>query len=148
MGFSRPRWGAGAVAGGLVVAGYAQTGLLPFTVAACGFGVAILAAALVAPLPGELLVLAVVGATGTAFMAIGNTTLQLTSDPRFRGRVMALWSVTFMGSTPVGGPIVGVIADHLGPRYALGLGALSPTERHARQPQELDWPTYQQAHES
>lgn len=124
---------------------------------------AILAAALVASLPGELLVLAAVGATGTAFMAIGNTTLQLISDPRFRRRVMALWSVTFMGSTPVGGPIVGVIADHVGPRYALGLRALaclsaavigtvaltrtSPTERHARQPRELDWPTYQQAHE-
>ena len=39
-------------------------------------------------------------------MATGNTTLQLTADPQFRGRVMALWSVTFTGSTPVGGPII------------------------------------------
>lgn len=43
----------------------------------------------------------------TAFMVTGNTTLQLTADPQFRGRVMALWSVTFTGSTPIGGPIVG-----------------------------------------
>jgi MFS family permease len=52
-------------------------------------------------------------------------TLQLTADPPFRGRVMALWSVTFTGSTPIGGPIVGVTADSLGPRYGLGLGALA-----------------------
>lgn len=55
-------------------------------------------------------------------MATGNSTLQLTSDPRFRGQVMALWSVTFTGSTPVGGPVVGVVADSLGPRYGLGKG--------------------------
>jgi MFS family permease len=77
---------------------------------------------------------------------------------------MALWSVTFTGSTPIGGPIAGVVADGLGPRYALGIGALAclaatmlgaltlnrmpPAERHARRPHELDRPTYQQAHES
>jgi len=44
-------------------------------------------------------------------MATGNTTLQLTADPQFRGRVMALWSVTFTGRTPIGGPIAGVVAD-------------------------------------
>ena len=91
--------------------------LLPFTVAAAGFGVAILTAALVPSLPGELAALAIVGFFSTAFMATSNTTLQLTADPRFRGRVMALWSVTFTGSTPIGGPVVGVVADDLGPRY-------------------------------
>ena len=44
------------------------------------------------------------------------------ADPSFRGRVTALWSVTFLGSTPVGGPIVGAVAQHLGPRAGLGLG--------------------------
>ncbi len=59
-------------------------------------------------------------------MATGNTTLQLTADPEFRGRVMALWSVTFTGSTPVGGPIVGVVADDLAPRYGLGPSPVCP----------------------
>ena len=36
---------------------------------------------------------------------------------------MALWTVAFIGSTPVGGPIVGFVAQHAGPRWALGLGA-------------------------
>jgi len=163
-GFLTAAMGIGAVVGGLVVASLARTGLLPFTIAGAGFGTAILAAALVPSLPGELAALAVVGFFSTAFMATGNTTLQLTADPQFRGRVMALWSVTFTGSTPIGGPIVGVAADDLGPRYGLGLGALacfaaailgvlalsrmSPGERHARRPRELDWPAYQQAHES
>jgi len=156
--------GVGAVVGGLAVAGLARTGLLPFTAAAAGFGIAILAAALVPSLVGELAVLAVVGFFSTAFMATGNTTLQLTADPRFRGRVMALWSVTFSGSTPIGGPIVGVVADGFGPRYGLGLGAVAcvaasvigavavghmpAADRHARRPRELDWPAYQQAHEA
>jgi MFS family permease len=74
-------------------------------------------------LPGELAALVLTGAFSTGFMATGNTTLQLTADPRFRGRVMALWSVTFTGTTPVGGPLVGVVADDHGPRYGLGLGA-------------------------
>jgi MFS family permease len=163
-GFLTAAMGIGAVAGGLIVAGLARTGLLPCTVAATGFGIAILAAALVPTLPGELAAMAVVGLFSTAFMATGNTTLQLTADPQFRGRVMALWSVTFSGSTPIGGPVVGVVADGLGPRYGLGLGAaaslaativgtlavgrMPPAERHARRPRELDWHTYQQANEN
>jgi len=42
-----------------------------------------------------------------------------------RGRVMALWTVAFMGSTPIGGPIIGWIGEHVGPRWALGTGGLA-----------------------
>ena len=162
-GFMTAAMGAGAVAGGLVVASLTRTGLPLFTVAAVGFGVAILATALVPALPGELAALGVVGFFSTTFMATGNTTLQLTADPQFRGRVMALWSVTFSGSTPIGGPVVGAVADGLGPRYGLGLGAVAclaaavigalavrrmpPAERHASRPRELDWTSYPQPHE-
>jgi MFS family permease len=124
-GFLTAAMGAGAVAGGLFVAGLPTAGLGRLTLAAAGFGAAILAAALVPSLPAELVALACVGAGSTAFIATGNATLQLTSDPRFRGRVMALWSVTFLGSTPLGGPLIGLVAQYLGPRYALGVGALA-----------------------
>jgi len=163
-GYMTASMGIGAVGGGLVVAGLGRTGLLPFTVAAGGFAAAILGAALAPSLPAELAALAVVGFFSTGFMATGNSTLQLTADPQYLGRVMALWSVTFSGSTPIGGPIVGVIGDDLGPRYALGVGALAcvaagalglvalvrvpPADRYAQRPGELDWRTYQQAHES
>ncbi|WP_344022166.1 MFS transporter [Streptomyces luteireticuli] len=115
----------GAVAGGLAVTLRGRAGVLPLTCAAAGFGLAILAASLVPTLTAELVALPFVGAAGTFFLATVSTTLQMTSQPRFRGRVMALWSVMFMGSTPVGGPVVGAVADVLGARVALGLGALA-----------------------
>ncbi|MBH1937316.1 MFS transporter [Streptomyces sp. AV19] len=115
----------GAVAGGVAVTARGRAGVLPLTVAAGGFGVTILAASLVPTLGTELVALPFVGAAGTLFLATVNTTLQMTSQPRFRGRVMALWSVMFLGSTPVGGPVVGVVTDVLGARAALALGAVA-----------------------
>jgi hypothetical protein len=38
---------------------------------------------------------------------------------------MALWSVAFLGSTPIGGPVAGAVAEYAGPRWGLGLGALA-----------------------
>lgn len=115
--------GAGAVVGGVATAAYNRGGLVPYTVAACAFGVATLAAALLRPLGAVVAALALAGACGTAFLATGNVTLQLASDPSYRGRVMALWSITFLGSTPIGGPVVGVVSEVAGPRAALGVGA-------------------------
>ena len=125
FGFLTSAMGLGAVAGGLYVASRATTGLLPLTVAAVAFGAAIIAASLAPSLAVELAVLPIVGMGSTAFLATGNSTLQLTSDPRFRGRVMALWTVTFLGSTPIGGPIIGVVAEYLGARVALAIGSLA-----------------------
>lgn len=115
--------GAGAIAGGLLVAAYQRTGVAPLTAIAAAFGVAVAGAAAASSIAVEVVVLALAGAAGTAFLATGNSSLQLESDPRFRGRVMALWSVTFLGSTPVGGPIVGVVSERWGPRTGLALGA-------------------------
>jgi MFS family permease len=115
--------GAGAIVGGLVVAGHGRTGLRPLTAAAAVFGAAILAIALSPSLPVAVLALAATGAASITFLATGNTTLQLASEPRFRGRVMALWTVAFLGSTPIGAPIVGAISEHLGPRGGLAAGA-------------------------
>lgn len=117
--------GLGAVAGGLLVAAVGVTGLAPLTTAAAGFGVAILLAALVPTLPAALVAFGLVGAASTAFMATCNSTLQLTTEDRFRGRVMALWAILFQGSTPIGGPILGGVCELASPRYALALGALS-----------------------
>jgi MFS family permease len=56
---------------------------------------------------------------------LGNATLQLTSSAEMRGRVMALWTVAFLGSTPIGGPVIGAIGEHVGPRWALALGGFA-----------------------
>lgn len=66
--------------------------------------------------------LAPTGAAAIAFMAMSNSTLQLTSSPHMRGRVMALYALVFLGSTPLGGPLVGWLSEVSSPRWALALG--------------------------
>ncbi|MEO9175271.1 MAG: MFS transporter, partial [Gaiellales bacterium] len=117
--------GIGAVAGGLVTAAIGRTGMRPMVMSAFGFGVVICFAALAPTLPIELAALATVGFASVTFLAMGNSTLQLQTDPQMRGRVMALWSVAFLGSTPIGGPLIGWITAIAGARVGLGVGALS-----------------------
>lgn len=124
-GFMTAAMGAGAVIGGLYAAGNGRTGLRPLVMSATVFG-GVLALAAVAPnLPTELLAIALVGAASVTFLSKSNSTLQLTAAPQMRGRVIALWAVAFLGSTPIGGPIAGAVAQHLGPRWGLVLGALA-----------------------
>ena len=63
------------------------------------------------------------GLAATTMMITCNSLLQLTSSAEYRGRVMSLYMLVFMGSTPIGAPIIGWIGETLGPRWALGLGA-------------------------
>jgi MFS family permease len=62
-----------------------------------------------------------------AFIATANSTVQLHSDPALRGRVMALFVLVFLGSTPVGGPVVGWLSDphQFGPRAGLVVAGAS-----------------------
>ena len=115
--------GVGAVVGGLATAGRSgapsDAGLVR---AAAMFGAVILLAAVAPFLWLEVLVLVLVGAASINVLATGNTTLQLRAAPEMRGRVMALWAVAFLGTTPVGGPIIGFIGEHAGPRVGLAVG--------------------------
>ena len=65
------------------------------------------------------------GAASMAFLATMNSTLQLTASDDMRGRVMALYFVLFLGSTPIGAPIVGWVAETFDPRAALALGGIA-----------------------
>ncbi len=125
FGFMTAAMGVGAVAGGLYVAGRGKIGLRTLVIAASGFAVAMALATVAPDLAFEMIALAFVGAGSIAFMATGNSTLQLTAAPEMRGRVMSLWFVAFQGSTPIGGPVVGATMSALGPRAGLGLGALT-----------------------
>jgi MFS family permease len=120
-GFMTAAMGAGAVVGGLIVAGAGRTGVRAIVLAAAAFGVTILLAAAAPNLTFELAALTLVGACSVTFIAIGNTTLQLATRPDMRGRVMSLWAVAFLGTTPLGGPIAGFVAQTLGGRAGLVL---------------------------
>ncbi len=124
FGFMTAALGIGAVIGGLFVAARGTTGLRPLVLSALGFGTALAFATIAPNLPLELLALGVAGAGSIAFMSMGNSTLQLNAAPDMRGRVMSLWFVAFQGSTPIGGPLVGVAMTAIGPRAGLGIGAL------------------------
>ena len=88
-----------------------------------GFGLAEIAVAVAPVLPVQIVALALLGAVSVTFSASANSTLQLSVDPALRGRVMALYSVVFLGSTPIGSPFVGWLAEVAGPRSGLIVGA-------------------------
>jgi len=117
--------GVGAIAGGIYTASQAVTRETQLVWSAILFGISMLIAALMPSLISALVVLVIVGALSVLFIALGNTTLQLTSRPDMRGRVMALWMIAFAGTTPIGGPIIGYISDHSNPRLGLAVGGLS-----------------------
>lgn len=99
------------------------TAFLARTSVLFGIGTALLA---VSPNPFAAAMAAFfTGATGIAFLSATMTTLQLGSVPAMRGRVMALYSILFLGSTPIGGPLSGWMAEQLGTRWALSLGAVA-----------------------
>jgi len=70
-------------------------------------------------------VLACAGFASVTFAAGVNSTLQLAAAPAMRGRVMSLYSIVFLGSTPIGAPIAGWLAGAAGPRSALVLAGIA-----------------------
>lgn len=117
--------GLGAITGGIYVARHGKTGIKPVTRGAALFGTAMFLASVAPTFHIEIALLFLTGFCSVQFLSVGNSTLQLTAEPRYRGRVMALWSMAFLGSTPIGGPIIGWIGQHASPRLGLGVGALS-----------------------
>jgi MFS family permease len=116
--------GVGAVVGGLISAARPRPRTRALCLAAIGWGIAILAAAAAPSLPVELAALVFVGYGSITFNSLAKTTLQLAAKPTMRGRVMALWALAWLGSTPVGGPIVGWVGQDVGARWALVIGGL------------------------
>jgi MFS family permease len=111
--------GAGAVAGALATGARGRTGSSIIAAAALAFGVLSLLAASAPALALELPVLALLGAATVTFAASVNSYLQLEVRPEMRGRVMALYSIVFLGSTPIGGPLAGWLSQAIDPRAAL-----------------------------
>ena len=64
------------------------------------------------------------GLGGAAMIASGNAISQQESPPDMRGRLLALTAVAFLGSTPIGGPITGLIADNISPEWSLAYGGV------------------------
>lgn len=114
--------GIGAVIGGLMVAHRSRPSTALLSIIGVSFGFMLL---LVAGAPTEVVAIAAIvlmGVCSISFIATANATIQLQADPSMRGRVMALYAIAFLGSTPIGAPLVGWVADVTNPRVAIALG--------------------------
>jgi MFS family permease len=115
----------GSVTGALLAARRARPRLSLLLVSAALFGFGCTLAACM-PTDGLFgLTLAVIGVCTQTFTTSTNSLVQLSTEPAMRGRVIAILLAIALGGTPLGAPIVGWVADHFGPRWALGVGAAS-----------------------
>lgn len=116
--------GLGSFAGALAAANRVRQGIRGLGVWGVALGLASVLVGLAPTLTLEFVLLVPLGITAITFMITGNSTLQLTAVPEMRGRVMALYSVVFLGSTPIGAPLAGWMAEWLGARWSLAFGGL------------------------
>lgn len=117
--------GLGAIIGGLFSANKHNTTPRKLIQTTLLFGITILIASITPSLMTAIAAMLLVGFFSINFMSIANTILQTHSAVEMKGRVMSLWTVAFLGSTPIGAPIIGWIGEHAGPRWALGIGGLA-----------------------
>ncbi len=117
----------GSISGALATGARGRVGERLLVGSALGFGASAFVAAIAPTLPLEMVALAPLGFASVTFAAGVNSTLQLAAAPAMRGRVMALYSVVFLGSTPIGGPIAGWLGQAAGPRAGLVLAGLAAT---------------------
>jgi len=114
----------GSIAGGRLAARRRLDTQRSVAMSALLWGIAILAASFAPSLPVAYLLLAIVGSGAVTFNAMSKTFLQITSRDQMRGRVMALWSIGWQGTTVLGAPVVGVLGQTLGGRYGLAFGGI------------------------
>ena len=113
----------GSLVGALAVARRTESSVRRVGVTAMAFGASMALLAIAPNQAAAFVVGPLIGAASIAFMTSSTALVQTESAPTMRGRVLALQAMVFLGSTPIGGPIVGWVAEHLGARYAVGLGA-------------------------
>lgn len=117
--------GLGAIVGALINGARGSVTPMLLVGASLVFGVVALFAAGAPTLGLEIAALAPLGAATVTLAASINSSLQLASEPSMRGRVMALYSIVFLGSTPIGGPLSGWLSEAIDPRAALVMAGIA-----------------------
>lgn len=125
FGFLTTMMAAGSVAGALLTAHRRELRLAHLVRSAAVFGSACALAALAPGYGCFAVVLFLAGLSAQVFTTSSNSLFQLRADPAVRGRVMSIVMAIFLGTTPLGAPAVGWVADTFGPRWALAVAALS-----------------------
>jgi len=115
----------GSVAGALLSARRSRPRMRLVIGGAFFFGLSCTVAALMPTYLTFAISLAFVGLASLTLMTTANAYVQTTTEPAMRGRVMALYMAIFAGGTPLGAPLVGWVADQYGPRWSIGVAAVS-----------------------
>ena len=113
----------GALVGALAVARRTRISIRAVAVSSLAYGSAL---ALMAVAPNQAVAFTIaplLGLASIAFLTASTAIVQLEAAPEMRGRVLALQAMLFLGSTPIGGPIVGFVSEQFGARYGIGIGA-------------------------
>jgi MFS family permease len=116
----------GSATGALFAGAAARTGPRMIVLSAAAFGLAETAAALAPGLAVFLVLLAAMGLTNLAFQSMANASVQVAVDPALRGRVMGLYMLAFIGGTPIGAPLIGVLTSHFGARAGMAVCGVVP----------------------
>jgi MFS family permease len=114
----------GSLTGALLAARRPRVRLRLLVVAAIGFGVAEIVAGSLPTYLSFALFCPLIGLATITLLNSANATLQIESDPEFRGRVMAIYMTIVMGGTPVGAPVIGWIGETYGARWTLIVGGV------------------------
>jgi MFS family permease len=117
--------GVGALAGSLIVAHRSHATRRLLFVAGLVFGFAMTAVALAPTLGVAFAIILVMGAGQMTFMGANNSMVQLGSDPQMRGRVMAVYTIAVLGTTPIGGPFIGWLSSVTNPRVGMAVGGIA-----------------------
>ena len=115
----------GSFAGALFTAHRRAITVRDLVVASLAFGATMLALASTPNVASAFPVALLVGCASVAFMAASTAIVQVRAKPAMRGRVLALQAMVFIGSTPIGGPIIGAVCDRFGARAGLAIGGLA-----------------------
>lgn len=116
--------GVGSLGGALFMAARPRPGERPLAWAAVGVGIVTTVVAFAPTLDVAVLMMLPLGVTSIIFFVTANSTLQLTSRADMRGRVMALYGIVFLGTTPIGAPIAGWVGQNANPRIAFAAGGV------------------------
>lgn len=115
----------GSLIGALLSARRTSINVTNIVVAACGFGVSMMLLALTPNVAFAYVFGVGMGVASITFMTASTAIMQLRADPSMRGRVLALQAIVFLGSTPIGGPILGWVCQQYGARSGVMIGGVS-----------------------
>jgi MFS family permease len=116
---------AGALVSALIVAGRQLVRVRHVIIGSLGFGVAMLLLAAVPDIGFALVAAFAVGLTSILYMTATTAIVQVEADPGMHGRILALQTVLMVGTAPIGGPILGWMADAFGPRSTVVVGGVA-----------------------